>query len=189
MEKLKLKFAIVRDLVGRNPARIGLQAKLQTLIDQYNTGSLDVERLFEELMAFVGELNEEENRHVREGLSEAEELPIFDILTRPEPKLTKAKELKVKTVVRELLAELKQEKLVLGWQTKEAGRSGVRDAINSIFDDNLPEAYDGPLLQDKAFRTYQFVFERFALGEIRVQRRQQARQPNIRMTPETVEIQ
>ena len=151
----------VRDLVGRNPSRIGLQEKLQSLIDQYNTGSLDVERLFEELMAFASELDEEEARHIREGLTE-EELAIFDILTRPEPKLTKPQELKVKTVVRELLAKLKKEKLVLDWRSKETAKSDVRYTIEQSLDEGLPEAYDGPLLQDKAFKTYQFVFEHFA---------------------------
>ena len=40
---------------------------------------MDIEQLFEELMRFVRDLDEEELRHVREHLTE-EELTIFDIL-------------------------------------------------------------------------------------------------------------
>ena len=68
--------------------------------------------------------------------------------------LWKAQELLVKTVVRELLAKLNQEKLVLDWRNREAARAGVRDAIRRALDEGLPDAYDGPLLQDKAFKTY-----------------------------------
>jgi type I restriction enzyme, R subunit len=52
---------------------------------------MDVERLFEELTAFVQSMDEEERRHAKEGLTE-EELATFDILTRPEPSLSKAQE-------------------------------------------------------------------------------------------------
>lgn len=58
--------------------------RLNELIERYNSGSMELERLFEELTAFTQALNEEEQRHVREGLSE-EELAVFDILTRRSP--------------------------------------------------------------------------------------------------------
>jgi len=54
-----------QNLASRNPARIDLVERLNMLIDQYNTGSLDVERLFEELKAFIRSLDEEEQRHAR----------------------------------------------------------------------------------------------------------------------------
>ena len=77
----------VRGMVARNPTRIDLVERLIDLIDRYNTGSLEVDRLFEELAAYIRSLDEEEQRHVKEGLSEDEQA-IVDILTRPEPKLT-----------------------------------------------------------------------------------------------------
>jgi type I restriction enzyme, R subunit len=88
-----------RELASRNPTRTDLLDRLNNLIDRYNAGSMDVERLFEELAAFVQAMNEEEQRHLKEGLTE-EELAIFDILTRPEPTLTKAEELEVKKIAR-----------------------------------------------------------------------------------------
>src|SRR5205823_4725062 len=107
-----------RELASRNPTRAGLLERLQALIDRYNTGSMDIEKLFEELMRFVRDLDEEERRHVRENLSE-DELTIFDILTKPEPKLNKREEVQVKKIARELLAKLEREKLILDWRRKD----------------------------------------------------------------------
>ncbi len=123
----------VRDLASRNPTRAGLLERLQALIDQYNTGSMDIEKLFEELMRFVGDLDEEERRHVRENLTE-DELTIFDILTKPNPKLTKAQEVEVKKIAHELLSKLKREKLILDWRTKEQAKAAVRETIREELD-------------------------------------------------------
>lgn len=120
---------------------------------------MDVERLFEELTAFVQSMDEEEKRHVKEGLTE-EELAIFDILTRPEPRLSKAEELEVKKIARQLLDKLKREKFILDWQMRETAKAGVREAIRQEFD-LLPEVYDRKLWDEKVERTYQFVFERY----------------------------
>ncbi|ESX96702.1 type I restriction endonuclease subunit R [Mesorhizobium sp. LNJC403B00] len=148
-----------KDLAAKNPARVSLLERLQKLIDEYNTGSMDIEELFQQLMAFVGDLDEEEQRHIREGLSE-EELAIFDILTKPEPKLTKTQEIEVKKLARELLAKLRKDKLVLDWRIKETAKAGVRQTIGEEFDAHLPDVYDRKLFEEKVQRTYQFVFER-----------------------------
>ncbi|MGE0007567.1 MAG: type I restriction endonuclease subunit R, partial [Parvibaculaceae bacterium] len=152
--------ARAKQLASRNPTRVSLLERLQKLVDAYNAGSLDVEQLFEELMAFVGELDDEEKRHIREALSE-DELAIFDILTKPEPKLTKAQEIEVKKIARLLLDKLKKEKLVLDWRGKEGAKAGVRETMREELD-LLPEVYDRKLWEEKVERTYQFVFERFA---------------------------
>ncbi|MGO4871362.1 MAG: type I restriction endonuclease subunit R [Roseiarcus sp.] len=149
-----------RALVARNPTRVDLLERLNDLIDRYNAGSMDVERLFEELTAFVQGMDEEEQRHVKEGLTE-EELAIFDILTRPEPKLTKAEELAVKKIACELLAKLKREKFILDWRLRETAKADVRETIRQEFD-QLPQVYERKLWEEKVERTYQFVFEHFA---------------------------
>jgi SAM-dependent methyltransferase len=51
-------------------------------------------------------LTEEEQRHIREGLTE-EELALFDILSKPEPELTKAEKAQAKKVCKALLETLK----------------------------------------------------------------------------------
>jgi type I restriction enzyme R subunit len=149
-----------RGLANRNPTRADLLEQLNELIDRYNAGSMDTERLFEELTAFTRALDEEEQRHIKEGLSE-EELAVFDILTRPEPMLSKAEELAVKKIARELLAKLKREKFILDWRLRETAKADVRETIRQEFD-QLPEVYERKLWEEKVERTYQFVFEHFA---------------------------
>jgi type I restriction enzyme, R subunit len=51
------------------------------MIESYNAGSRNIEELFEELAKLSRHLSEEQQRHVRENMTE-EELVIFDILTR-----------------------------------------------------------------------------------------------------------
>jgi hypothetical protein len=58
-----------------------------------------------------------------------EELAIFDLLTKPEPKLTKPQEVAVKRIARALLAKLKREKLILDWRLKENAKADVRQTI------------------------------------------------------------
>ena len=148
-----------RALASRNPTRIDLLERLNDLIERYNAGSMDVERLFEELTAFARTLDEEEKRHLKEGLDE-DELAVFDILTRPDPRLTKAEELEVRKIARELLAKLKREKFILDWRLKENAKADVRETIRQEFD-LLPPPYDERIWNDKIERTYQFVFEHF----------------------------
>jgi type I restriction enzyme R subunit len=153
-------------LANRNPARIDLLERLNDLIDRYNAGSLDVERLFEELTAFTRTLDEEEKRHLKEGLDE-DELAVFDILTRPEPKLTKAEELAVKKIARELLAKLKREKFILDWRLRETAKADVRETIRQEYD-LLPDVYEAKMWEDKVDRTYRFVFEHFGVPQSRI---------------------
>jgi len=58
----------------------------------------------------------------------------LDILTKPEPKLTNKDKAQVKKVVRELLATLKQEKLVLDWRKRQQTRAAVLITIQDYFD-------------------------------------------------------
>ncbi|MGH6851523.1 MAG: type I restriction enzyme endonuclease domain-containing protein, partial [Methylocella sp.] len=151
-----------RGLVSRNPARADFIERLNDLIERHNAGSMDVERLFEELTAFVQSMDEEEKRHVKEGLTE-EELAVFDILTRPEPKLTKAQDLEAKKAARQLLDKLQRETFILDWRLRETVRADVRETIRQEFD-LLAEVYDRKLWDDKVERTYQFVFEHFGMA-------------------------
>lgn len=84
---------------------------------------------------------------MREELTE-EELAIFDLLTKPNPALTKAEEARVKKVVKELLATLKTELLVLDWKKRQATRASVEVAIQDLLD-GLPEVYDRTLYARK----------------------------------------
>lgn len=55
--------------------------KFEALIEAYNAGSRNIEELFEELLRLSRNLSEEQQRHVRENMTE-EELVVFDIPDR-----------------------------------------------------------------------------------------------------------
>jgi type I restriction enzyme R subunit len=94
----------------------------EELVADYNAGATNAEALFAQLVDFAKQLNEEEQRGIREQLDE-EQLAILDILTRPSPPLTKAERELVKRLARELLDTLKAERLVLPQVAQPAGNS------------------------------------------------------------------
>ena len=106
-------------MAARNPTRVHLVEKLEKLVESYNLGTLDVEAFFEALKTLVAEMEEEERRAAREGLTE-DELAIFDLLTKPKPKLTKAQEVEVKKVARELLEKLQEQLACPHWRQQPA---------------------------------------------------------------------
>jgi type I restriction enzyme R subunit len=116
----------------------GFQERLEKIVDDYNSGSTNIERYFKELTELLEKLREEEKRHIKEGLTE-EELAIFDILTKPKLKLSKKKEQKIKTVVKELLEKLKEQKFVLDWKKRTRTRADVQVTIEDMLWDKLPE--------------------------------------------------
>ena len=76
------------------------------------------EQLFKALLKLSASLSSEQQRHIREHLSE-EELTLFDILLKPAPELSESERRKVKAVARELLEKVKA-LLVLNWCAKAA---------------------------------------------------------------------
>ena len=146
-------------MVRQNPTRADMLERFHSMIAAYNAGSATVDQLFQQLMDFIRSMSNEEQRAAREELNE-DELAVFDLLTKPEPKLTKAQEIEVKRIARSLLAKLKKEKIILDWRLKENAKADVRQTIREEFD-ALPEVYDRNIWEDKVERTFQFVFERF----------------------------
>jgi len=166
-EKLKrLIEGKLAQMVAVNSARADMAEKFQKLIDEYNAGSQNIEAFFEELKDFARSLTVEEQRAVAEGLTE-EELALFDILTKPEPMLTKAEEAEVKKVCRELLATLKREKLVLDWREKQQAKAGVMQTLRMEMR-RLPAAYTKEVRLEKAARAYAHVYDRYGgrTGEV-----------------------
>lgn len=117
-----------------------------------------MEEFFRRLMEFAGSLAREEQRAVAEGFSE-EELAIFDLLTRPEIKLTRKERNQVKKTARELLETLKREKLVLDWRKRQQARAQVRVTIEQVLDEGLPEAYTAEIYISKASAVFEHIYE------------------------------
>jgi type I restriction enzyme R subunit len=150
--------ARLSDMVRLNRTRTDFTEKFEALIESYNNGSRNIEQLFEELLKLSNSLDEEQERHVRESLTE-EELVIFDILTRSAPDLSTAERNEVKKVAKDLLSRLK-ELLVLNWRQKAAARSTLKLAIEDTLD-TLPESYDRVLYSQKCSLVFEHVYESY----------------------------
>lgn len=163
LERLKAAIRAHLDkLITANETRVDLRQKFEALIEAYNAGSTQIEQLFLELVQLSQSLTEEEERHVREQLSE-EELVVFDLLTRPGPELTTDERNEVKKVARILLAKLKSI-TTLDWQKTAQARARVLDAIEAALDEGLPRAYTPEIFKTKAGVVFQHVYER--LGRV-----------------------
>lgn len=91
---------------------------------------------------------------------EEEELTIFDILTRPGPKLSTAEREEVKKVARHLLERLNA-LLALGWRQKIQARAKVRLAIEDTLDEGLPRAYTKELFAKKSEVLFEHLYEAY----------------------------
>jgi len=157
-----LKAAIraqLERMIRLNRTRVDFAEKFEALIESYNAGSATIEALYAELLALSNSLNDEQQRHVRENMSE-EELVIFDILTRPAPELSTEERAEVKKAARELLARLKA-LLVLNWRQKSAARSQLKLAIEDTLDTGLPRAYTSELYHQKCSAVFEHVYESY----------------------------
>ena len=149
----------MKPLIRLNRTRADFAEKFEALIESYNAGSRNIEELFEELVKLSHSLSEEQQRHVRENMSE-EELVIFDILTRPAPELSTEERAEVKKVARSLLERLKQ-LLVLNWRQKSTARSQLKLAIEDALDAGLPRAYTPELYQQKCSAVFEHIYESY----------------------------
>ncbi len=160
----ELKTVIERrleKLMRENPLRSDFQARYETIIEGYNTEKdrVTIERTFELLMRFVEDLDDEEQRFVREGL-DPESIVMFDLLMKPD--LTPKEISQIKSVASQLLSVLKAEKLkVTHWREKETTRDAVRSTIyDFLYSDRtgLPETYSEPEIQDKVEAVFRHVY-------------------------------
>ena len=118
-----------------------------------------METFFAKLTVSAQKLSDEEKRGISEQLTE-EELVIFDLLTKPEIKMTKAEEREVKKVAKELPEKLKNEKLVLDWKKHQSTRAAVRFTVETILDE-LPRIYNPELYEQECETVYQHIFDSY----------------------------
>jgi type I restriction enzyme R subunit len=162
LEQLKAAIRTQLDKMIRiNKTRADYLAKFEELIESYNAGSRNIEELFQELLGLSRALNDEQQRHVREHLTE-DELTVFDILTRPGPELTPEEREEVKKVARQLLDRVKAA-LVLEWRQKAQARAQVRLTIEDVLDEGLPRVYSPDLYRQKCSAVFEHVFENSTL--------------------------
>jgi type I restriction enzyme R subunit len=154
-----------QQMAERNPTRVNLVERLEKLVAEYNAGSIDAEQFFKALKAFIGDMDEEEQRAAREGLTE-EELAIFDLLTTPEPQLTKSQEQDVKKVARQLLERLHALVDAVDWVRGQETRGAVWSEIRVRLNELPEEPYPQTLWDAKVDQVWDFVLRRYAGGQL-----------------------
>lgn len=143
--------------VRRNPTRADLADRFRRLIDEYNAGTHNLEEFLRRLKAINDELTEDEQRTVREDLTEAE-LAVYDLLTKPGPELTEAEAATVKAAAKHLLEHV-TEKLVLDWRKRQQTRAMVRKTVTDLLDQELPEEiYGAELFEKKVDSVYRHIY-------------------------------
>ena len=158
----KLRGAVelkLKKMIRLNKSRTDYFERFQRLIDDYNADSENIDLHLHELMAFTRNLNQEDQRHISEQLSE-EELAMFDLLTRPNTTLSALEKAEVKKVARTLLETLKREKLVLDWRKKQQAKADVQVTIDQILD-RLPPSYTQEVYLQLCTDVFQHVYESY----------------------------
>ena len=156
----KLKNLIERKLqpmVLKNKIRQDLQKKFQELIEAYNLGAYTAEEFFNRLKEFINDLECEEKRTVREGLTE-EQLAVYDLMIQKAP-LTDKERNKVKEIAK-VLTEKMQDILVIDWRKKQRTKARVKNMIEEVLD-SLPDSYDDDLWPKTCNEVYVHIFEKY----------------------------
>ena len=149
----------IGDAVRKNPTVIHLADQLRQLIADYNAGTLNAAEYLRRLAQLHGSLDQHQRRVVEEELTEAE-LAIFDLLTKPAPKLTDGELRKVRAAAHRLLTHI-EETLVLDWKKKEESKAALRVAIRQVLDDALPDAYERQIFDEKRQAIYEHIYASF----------------------------
>jgi len=158
---IEQKLAI---MLGENATRTNFAERFQEMINRYNAGGAATENYFDDLVRFTENLKEEDERHIREGLTK-DELELFDILKKD--RMTKEEEIKVKNAAKTLLHRLLEEQpkvLVQDWFKDSQSQARVKSAVESVLDRELPPSYDKELFQNTCSRTYNLIYDYASKG-------------------------
>ena len=151
-------------MLNKNVTRSKFSDMYKTLIDRYNAGGSENEDFYEELLKFVEKMQEEEERHIRENLSE-EELELFDLLKKE--KLTKAEEQQVKLSAKKLfetLSEKKNKLLIVDCYKDEQPKLKVQSLVQDVLDKTLPQSYDRVIFKQKLDVVFNHIIDRAMTG-------------------------
>ena len=167
LEELKALIAAhLARMVQLNPTRADFREKFEALIASYNAGSRSVEEIYKQLLQLSLQLSQEQQRHIRENLSE-EELAMFDILLQSAPNLSDSDRAKVKQSARELVERIKA-LLVLNWQQKSSARAKLKLQIQEALDIGLPRAYTPELYQQKCEAVFAHIEKAYPERELSI---------------------
>ena len=143
----------------QNATRTDFAQRLQQIIDTYNAGGSSTENYYEDLMKFTEDLRSEDERSIREGLTD-DELELFDLLKKE--RMTQEETRKVKLAAKSLLHRLLEEHprvLVQDWYKDTQTQKQVRSAVEQVLDSNLPESYDRMLFKEKCDNVFYLMLD------------------------------
>lgn len=156
--------AKLEKLLEDNKTRISFAERYKAIINNYNAGNSDNENYYEELIKFMEDLKEEDERHVREGLTE-EELELFDLLKKD--RLTQKEEQQVKLSAKklyELIISDDSDIKIIDWYKDEQPREKVKSKIINILDRFLPVSYKKDLFVAKTDLVFNHIIEESMKG-------------------------
>lgn len=144
----------LHQMIQRNPTRIDFYNQYMEIIKEYNEGKdkARLEDVFQKLLVLIQNMNAEEQRVAKEGLTE-EQLAIFDLLLKPQ--LSTKDRNEVKALAIQLLDKLKEEPLqVEYWSDKNSIAADVRSVINMYLFEQLPEPYTQSDIDEKTITLF-----------------------------------
>lgn len=151
-------------MIKINVTRSTFSEMFKNIIDRYNAGGSENEDFYEELLKFVEKMQEEEERHIRENLTE-EELELFDLLKKD--KLTKKEEQQVKLSAKKLYETLTEEKnklLIVDWYKDEQPKLKVQSLVQDVLDKTLPSTYNRVIFKQKLDIVFNHIVDRAITG-------------------------
>jgi len=144
-------------MIGINPQRKTLMDKLEKIMEAYNKGSKEIEQIFEELVKLSQDITDEEQRAVKQEMSE-EQLAVFDLLYKDE--LTDEDKKAIKQIAKELLDIVKAIiSSSVKRREKEQTQAELKVTITNYLYDNLPLTYDEQVVQKKTQELYLYMYE------------------------------
>lgn len=149
-------------LLFSNPNRIDYYERYQQIIADYNIEQdrATIEKTFMELMDLANSLDQEEQRYVREGFENDEELSLYDLLFRDDLSKTDIK--KIKEVAADLLKKIKTKISELDhWTDKQETKAAVDNLIRDTLWAELPESYSEIQVSEYRQRIYEYVYTRY----------------------------
>lgn len=117
-------------MLKTNPKRVDYYERYQKIIEEYNQEQdrATIEKTFMELMDLANSMNAEEQRYVREGFDNDEELSLYDMLFTDD--LSKEDIKAIKKVVVDLLSKIKAKIAELDhWTDKQETKAEVDNLI------------------------------------------------------------
>ena len=148
-------------LMMQNPTRTDFQKHYEEIVSDYNSEKdrVTIEATFDALLKLVEDLTEEEQRAVKEGLSE-ESLALFDLLLKPD--LAKTDIDKIKKVAESLYKTLNDElQRIQNFAAKQSTRDEIKVKIKDFLWDErtgLPTSFDPDEVEEKAELVFQHIY-------------------------------